>query len=132
MLYVDHYQISVDPCDDLLELFHRSVEFGAAPKWEGGTVDQVCLSEGTTVYVDPASAAVAALPTVFNEPDFTEELQRRNAGTPNWVREKHGRGRLQHEFSIPLIPQSMELSLQSIHLGTSWCGNLPADYGNTQ
>ena len=39
-------------CNALLEQFYRVVEFDGVPQWEGATVSQVCLAEGTTVYVD--------------------------------------------------------------------------------
>jgi hypothetical protein len=41
-----------DACDDLLQEFHRTVEFDGIPQWQGAFIDQVCLAEGTTVYVD--------------------------------------------------------------------------------
>jgi hypothetical protein len=41
-------------CDSLLQLFHRQIEFegNTVIHWEGGMVNQVCLAEGTTVFVD--------------------------------------------------------------------------------
>ncbi|CAB9523634.1 expressed unknown protein [Seminavis robusta] len=38
-------------CNSLLQLFHRTVEKGSIPSWEGASVSQVCLAEGTTQYV---------------------------------------------------------------------------------
>ena len=40
-------------CEDLLQQFHRTVEHDEVPEWQGATVSQVCLAEGTTVYVKP-------------------------------------------------------------------------------
>ncbi|CAB9517957.1 expressed unknown protein [Seminavis robusta] len=38
-------------CSSLLQQFHRTVEKGSIPSWEGASVSQVCLAEGTTQYV---------------------------------------------------------------------------------
>jgi hypothetical protein len=38
-------------CSGLLEEFHRTIEVDGATEWEGATVSQVCLAEGTTVFV---------------------------------------------------------------------------------
>jgi hypothetical protein len=53
-------QITVgDRCDDLLEFFHRNVEQSVGVShWEGGLVDQVCLAEGTPVYLDLADISL--------------------------------------------------------------------------
>ena len=40
-------------CANLLRQFHRTVEHDEVPEWQGATVSQVCLAEGTTVYVKP-------------------------------------------------------------------------------
>jgi hypothetical protein len=59
-LFREDYGIDLDDfnvdwaCDELLEQFHRTVEFDGVPQWEGGIVNQVCLAEGTNVYVDLA------------------------------------------------------------------------------
>jgi hypothetical protein len=55
-------------CDELLQRFHRTVEFDSTPQWQGALVDQVCLAEGTTVYVDLASIFTKLDPIL---PDFT-------------------------------------------------------------
>jgi hypothetical protein len=41
----------LDDCDFLLQEFHRNIEIGGAVNWEGAMVNQVCLAEGTTAYV---------------------------------------------------------------------------------
>ena len=38
-------------CNALLQQFHRTIEYDEVPQWQGATVSQVCLAEGTTVYV---------------------------------------------------------------------------------
>lgn len=38
-------------CDDTLQLFFRNVEFGWVPHWEGATVNEVCLAQGSHTYV---------------------------------------------------------------------------------
>lgn len=38
-------------CSALLQEFHRNVEIDIVNNWEGSSVSQVCLAEGTTVYV---------------------------------------------------------------------------------
>jgi hypothetical protein len=38
-------------CSALLQQFHRLVEFGGVNNWEGASVSQVCLAEGTNVFV---------------------------------------------------------------------------------
>ena len=38
-------------CSSLLQEFHRNVEVDLVNNWEGSSVSQVCLAEGTTVYV---------------------------------------------------------------------------------
>jgi hypothetical protein len=43
----------LDPCDLLLQEFHRNIEFDGSVNWQGAMVNQVCLAEGTTVYVKP-------------------------------------------------------------------------------
>ncbi|CAB9513303.1 expressed unknown protein [Seminavis robusta] len=40
-----------EDCDNLLQLFHRNIEQGDVPHWEGATVSQVCLAEGTAEFV---------------------------------------------------------------------------------
>jgi hypothetical protein len=61
----------LDPCDLLLQKFHRTIEFEDSNNWQGLMVGQVCLAEGTTVYVKPTviesvtSTNVAT--QVFNE-----------------------------------------------------------------
>lgn len=52
-------------CDHLLRHFHRTIEHGNIPHWEGATVGQVCLAEGTTSYVKLAKAAAVS----FVKPD---------------------------------------------------------------
>ena len=42
---------SSEDCDALLQEFHRTIENRDVPEWQGATVGQVCLAEGTTVYV---------------------------------------------------------------------------------
>jgi hypothetical protein len=49
-----------DDCDTLLQLFHRNIEQGPIPYWEGATVSQVCLAEGTQVYVSLGQLAQKA------------------------------------------------------------------------
>mmetsp|Transcript_84099 Transcript_84099/g.126082 ORF Transcript_84099/g.126082 Transcript_84099/m.126082 type:complete len:1454 (+) Transcript_84099:272-4633(+) len=61
-------------CDSLLEEFHRTVEFDGIPQWEGSTISQVCLAEGTTVYVDFASLYEALVPESFPEEEVLEKL----------------------------------------------------------
>jgi hypothetical protein len=63
----DRYTVG-DACDDLLETFHRNVEqAGNVSHWEGGLVDQVCLAEGTAVYLDLADIALNVnFPLNFN------------------------------------------------------------------
>jgi hypothetical protein len=38
-------------CNVLLQYFYRNIESDEALKWEGTLVTQVCLAEGTTVFV---------------------------------------------------------------------------------
>ncbi|CAB9517861.1 Apolipoprotein(a) [Seminavis robusta] len=46
------YELGLTPsCDELLKYFHRTVEQGDLPKWEGATVSEVCLAEGTPKYI---------------------------------------------------------------------------------
>jgi hypothetical protein len=40
-----------EACENLLQLFHRTIEMGRVPNWEGATVSQVCLAQGSNVYV---------------------------------------------------------------------------------
>jgi hypothetical protein len=47
-------------CDNLLEQFHRTKEYGDVPQWEGATVSQVCLSQGTMTYVKLGDAAASS------------------------------------------------------------------------
>jgi hypothetical protein len=48
-------------CDDLLQEFHRNVENSG---WEGGMVNQVCLAEGSTVFVKLQDIALKLSVTV--------------------------------------------------------------------
>lgn len=71
-------------CNNLLMEFHRTVENDVVPKWEGGTVGQVCMAEGTMAYVKLGDAAFASR---------TPELQafRDKASSTN---EKHKNGQV--------------------------------------
>ncbi|CAB9525265.1 TECPR [Seminavis robusta] len=72
---------SEDNCDQLLQMFHRTVENGEVPKWEGGTVGQVCLAEGTPAYVDLGDAAAASVDTsTFREKAWETVEQRIESG----------------------------------------------------
>jgi hypothetical protein len=48
-------------CKGLLQLFHRNIEFDDIPQWEGASVTQVCLAEGTTVFVNLDELILTAL-----------------------------------------------------------------------
>eukprot|EP00977_Amphora_coffeiformis_P013338 scaffold3471_cov175-Amphora_coffeaeformis.AAC.12 len=69
-------------CDTLLELFHRTIEFDGLPRWEGAMVNQVCLAEGTVVFVqlqeiflkvDPVFITYEGDLPGFNEAQTNEE-----------------------------------------------------------
>jgi hypothetical protein len=55
-------------CDNLLQEFHREIESegNTVIKWEGAMVNQVCLAEGSTVFVDFESIKRVAGSTVAN------------------------------------------------------------------
>lgn len=38
-------------CSDLLRQFHRSIEYGDVNNWEGASISQVCLAQGSPVFV---------------------------------------------------------------------------------
>lgn len=48
---------SEETCDDLLMQFHRTKENGIVPSWEGASVGQVCMAEGTPSFVKLEAAA---------------------------------------------------------------------------
>jgi len=64
-----------DACNSLLEQFHRTIEHGSTPQWEGASVSQVCLAEGSTAFVKFDEIAEALVDNSF--PDgyskFSEE-----------------------------------------------------------
>lgn len=68
----------LDACDKLLQLFHRNIEVGMVENWEGAMVNQVCLAQGTTVYVKPSEIAkidgTVALQSFQDFMDCAEEL----------------------------------------------------------
>lgn len=39
-------------CNELLQIFHRTVEHGNIPEFDPATVSQVCLAEGTTIFIE--------------------------------------------------------------------------------
>jgi hypothetical protein len=53
---------NAEDCSDLLQQFHRTIELDGVPEWEGASVTQVCLAEGTTVFVDLAEVALLTYP----------------------------------------------------------------------
>ena len=38
-------------CSNLLRQFHRSIEYGDVNNWEGASISQVCLAQGSPVFV---------------------------------------------------------------------------------
>ncbi|CAB9512779.1 expressed unknown protein [Seminavis robusta] len=44
-------------CDELLRHFHRTNEKSDVPQWHGATVAEVCIAEGTTIFVKLEEAA---------------------------------------------------------------------------
>lgn len=44
-------------CSDLLRQFHRNVEYGDVNNWEGASISQVCLAQGSPVFVKLAEIA---------------------------------------------------------------------------
>jgi hypothetical protein len=67
-------------CDQLLEEFHRTVEFGDVLHWQGGLVAQVCLAEGTTVYLNLAEIHTKIDPVLPHQwAVFYNEFSSRNS-----------------------------------------------------
>ena len=57
-------------CSTLLKEFHRNIENGSADSWEGASISQVCLAEGTSVYVkveDIATISTTVAGEVFQD-----------------------------------------------------------------
>jgi hypothetical protein len=79
-------------CDELLQEFHRTVEFDGTPQWQGALVDQVCLAEGTTIYVDLADIHTKLDPVVIslNSNVYSRDEKQNTlyaSATNRWVKE---------------------------------------------
>ncbi|CAB9498733.1 expressed unknown protein [Seminavis robusta] len=53
-------------CDTLLREFHRTIEWGDVPEWEGASVNQVCLAEGSQTFVKYGEIAKALINYKFD------------------------------------------------------------------
>ena len=72
-------------CDSLLEELHRTVEFGGVPQWEGATISQVCLAQGSTASIDYASLYEALVPDLPQEEELELSLKKLNISIQKYM-----------------------------------------------